>query len=80
MKRPKLFNPRRPFNASAAKARTKKDAAVQLVVLEFGVSRLERELEHTRERMAACTNELAVKTEQRRQLLKKLSAEGGRYG
>lgn len=74
MKRPKLFMPKRAFGGVAAKARTKKDAAVQLVVLEFGVSRLEREIAHMSEKMAACTAELAKKENERRTLIGKLNS------
>ena len=72
MKRPKLSAPKRAYGSHVARARTKKDAAVQLVVLEFGVSRLEREIAHTRERMTACLAELEAKTAHRRTLIKRL--------
>lgn len=74
MKRPKIFIPKRTFGGRAARAKTKKDAAVQLVVLEFGVSRLEREIAHMSERHAACTSELASKTAERLKLIEKLKA------
>lgn len=73
MRRPKLFIPKRAYGGNTAKARTKKDAAVQLVVLEFGVSRLERELKHMQEKTAACTAELRQKNALRQKLLEKLS-------
>ncbi|MEM7460957.1 MAG: hypothetical protein AAF331_15965 [Pseudomonadota bacterium] len=74
MKRPRLTAPKSVRSLGAAKAKTKKDAAVQLVVLEFGVSRLERELEHTQRRLNACQTELAQKTEQRQRLLSELGS------
>lgn len=74
MKRPKLTVPKSARGLGAARAKNKKDAAVQLVVLEFGVMRLERELEHTQRRLRACQSELAQRTEQRRKLLATLDA------
>lgn len=74
MKRPKLTVPKSARGIGAVKAKNKKEAAVQLVVLEFGVMRLERELEHTQRRLTACQAELAQRTEQRRKLLSLLDA------
>ncbi|MEM1388880.1 MAG: hypothetical protein AAF748_05155 [Pseudomonadota bacterium] len=57
--------------------KSKKDAAVQLVVLEFGVMRLQQELHRTQERVTACKAELAQKIMTRRKLLRTLGSGTG---
>lgn len=74
MKRTKTQMPRRPRMASAAVARTSKDAAIKLVRLEFDASRLEMGLNQMQNRAAAYQHELARNATERAVLLRILNS------
>lgn len=61
--------PRRPRSSSGAVARTKKEAAIQLVRLEFDMSRLQMGIEQTDQRRSVYSAELDEKKRQRGALL-----------
>lgn len=69
MKRPATPMPKRPRMASAAVARTPKEAAMRLVRLEFDAARLRMGLAQADQRAEAYRSELAQNEEQRRLLL-----------
>jgi hypothetical protein len=72
MKRPNTVALPRPKTATAGTARTRKEAAIQLVRLEFDISRIERAMTLSRQRMKACSSELAVYTAEREKLMRML--------
>ncbi len=69
MKRPKTQMPRRPQMAKGATARTAKDAAINLVRLEFDAARLQMGLDQAQNRAASYQHELTRNAEQRQHLL-----------
>ena len=74
MKQLKPQVPRRPQTLTGAVARTRKDAAIQLVRLEFEAARLERSIEHAQRRAAGFTGELNDLQKRRGGLLDKLNS------
>lgn len=72
MRRPKTNMPKRPRTASAAVARTSKEAAIRLVRLEFDAARLEMGIAQASDRATAYRDELAANIEQRKGLLRLL--------
>lgn len=73
MKRPHALHPRRPVAQSASVARSRKDAAIQLVRLEFDISRLEMAIDQAAQRSSAYRTELAEKSRQRMALMQILT-------
>ena len=69
MKRPKTQMPKRPQMASAAVARTSKEAAIHLVRLEFDAARLQMGIDQARNRAESYQVELDRNKEQRQSLL-----------
>jgi len=69
MKRPKTQMPKRPRMASSATARTSKEAAINLVRLEFDAARLEMGITQATNRAEAYQSELQRNVEERRKLL-----------
>lgn len=69
MKRPVTNMPKRPRTASAAVARTPKEAAMRLVRLEFDAARLQMGLAQADQRAETYRAELKQNAEQRRVLL-----------
>lgn len=69
MKRPKTQMPRRPRMASTAVARTPKEAAINLVRLEFDAARLEMGIAQARNRAAAYQHDLDRNRVERKALL-----------
>ena len=69
MKRPKSQMPKRPRMASSATARTSKEAAINLVRLEFDAARLEMGITQADNRANASRIELKRNLEERRKLL-----------
>ena len=61
--------PRRPRQASVATARTRKEAAIHLVRLEFDMSRLEMGIEQAQLRAERYGEELEMRRQQRAALL-----------
>ncbi len=73
MKRPRTALPKRPRAAFGAVARSRKEAAIQLVRLEFDLSRLEMGLEQAERRAAQARAEAAERQRQRAALLELLT-------
>lgn len=73
MKRPMSAIPKSPRSARSGVARSRKDAAIQLVRLEFDVSRLQRAIELADRRSAADRQSLVEKERQRRSLMQILN-------
>ena len=69
MKRPQTNTPRRPRSMAGAIARNRKEAAMQMVRLEFEASRLELALSQAESRAATYTRELDELTRRRGRLL-----------
>ncbi|MDG4648425.1 hypothetical protein P6F26_08205 [Roseibacterium sp. SDUM158017] len=73
MKRPKIAMTRSPRAARAGVARNRKEAAIQLVRLEFDMSRLRRAIEAAERRSAADRCDYDEKDRQRRSLMRILN-------
>ena len=69
MKRPKTNMPKRPRMASSATARGSKEAAINLVRLEFDAARLEMGIAQAQSRAQAYASELERNSAERKQLL-----------
>lgn len=69
MKRPKVQTPRRPRMASGTTARTPKEAAINLVRLEFDAARLQMGIDQAKNRADSYSHELARNKEERQTLL-----------
>lgn len=69
MKRPKTSIPHRPQSTSRRVARTAKDAAINLVRIEFDVSRLSMGIEQAKNRIDVYSTELDQKLRERARLL-----------
>ncbi|MCK0094105.1 hypothetical protein MWU60_00865 [Yoonia sp. F2084L] len=69
MKRPKTQMPKRPRMASSASARTPKDAAINLVRLEFDAARLQMGIDQANNRAESYQQELSRNTDQRKILM-----------
>lgn len=69
MKRPKTQMPKRPRMASTATARNSKEAAINLVRLEFDAARLEMGIAQATNRADAYEGELKRNTAERQKLL-----------
>lgn len=69
MKQLRAATLRRPKSISSGTVRTKKDAAIQLVRLEFDISRLENAIDLAVSRAEQHRAELAMQTTQRDKLL-----------
>lgn len=80
MKRPPTFMPRSAFGGRGGSPRSRKDAALQLVSLEFGADRLERELEAAQKKISVCRAALLRKATQRRSLLGQFGKHDDQYG
>lgn len=70
MKRPASLVPKSPQGARTGVPRTSKDAAIQLVRLEFDLGRLRRAIDQAERRCSADRATLAEKERQRRALLR----------
>jgi len=73
MKRPFIAIPKAPRAARSGVARNRKDAAIQLVRLEFDMSRLQRAIDLAERRSAADRQSFVEKDRQRRSLMKILN-------
>ncbi len=73
MKRPRIKTAKRPLTASGAVARTRKEAAMQLVRIEFDASRLKMAAEQAEERAATHREELSVLEKRRAAILAALN-------
>lgn len=69
MKRAKTQMPKRPRMSSSAVARTPKEAAINLVRLEFDAARLQMGIEQAQNRAESYLHELSRNQEQRKALL-----------
>jgi hypothetical protein len=78
MKRPLMATPRTPGTARIGVPRSRKDAAIQLVRLEFDMSRLRRAIDQSERRSASDRAVYADKERQRQSLMRVLNATGGR--
>lgn len=78
MKRLQTHVPKRPRAASAAVARTPKEAAIRLVRLEFDAARLQQGIDAAETRAAVYQDELARNTSQRQILLDILNTQKDR--
>ena len=74
MKHVKPQVPRRAQSLTGAVARTRKDAAIQMVRLEFEAARLERSIDHAQRRAAGFSAELGDLEKRRAGLLDKLKS------
>lgn len=74
MRRLKQFAPKKAPPSRAPRAHTKKEAALRLVALEFGVERLEVQMEHMRRQLDAGTVELDRQSRLRHELVAKIRA------
>ena len=74
MKQLKTQTPRRPASMIGAVAQSRKDAAIQMVRLEFEAARLERSLEHSQRRAAGFSVELRDLDKRRNNLLSTLKS------
>ncbi|ETX29351.1 hypothetical protein [Roseivivax isoporae] len=74
MNRPISALPKRPARGTARTARTRKDAAIHLVRLEFDIGRLADGIAQVERRRDLYAAELAVKTRERSRLLGILGA------
>jgi len=73
MKRPRIKTARRPLSTSGAVARTRKEAAMQLVRIEFDAARLEMAADQAEERASTHRQELLVLQQRRAALIAKLN-------
>ncbi|WP_037259418.1 hypothetical protein [Roseivivax halodurans] len=69
MKRPFTSVPKRPRNARSLAARTRKEAAIHLVRIEFDIARLELGMSQALQRAEAARGDLVDRIRQRRRLL-----------
>lgn len=69
MKRPTVKMPRRPRSMSGAVARSRKEAAIQLVRVEFDAARLDLAIGQAEQRAEAHRQEAALLAQRRRRLL-----------
>jgi len=72
MKRPQTNTPRRPRSTAGAIARNRKEAAMQMVRLEFEASRLELAIAQAESRSASYTRALSDLHKRRNRLLETL--------
>lgn len=73
MKRPRTAMPKRPRTASSLVARSRKEAAIHLVRLEFDMNRLEMGIAQAAQRQAQYRAELDCRAHQRAALMKILN-------
>lgn len=73
MKRLQPTMPSRPVSSSGRVARSKKEAAIQLVRIEFDISRLEAAIAQAQQRSNAHSAELDIKAQQRAALMQILN-------
>lgn len=73
MKRPSVNMPKRPRSTAGAVARSRKEAAIQLVRLEFDTSRLEMAIEQAETRARTHRSELQSLHARRRALINTLN-------
>lgn len=73
MKRPNTIVPKRPRSMSSAMVKSRKEAAIHLVRLEFDLGRLELGAQQARQRLTACQEEIFEKERQRKALLAQLN-------
>lgn len=69
MKRPRVMMPARPKSTSSGVARDRKEAAIQLVRLEFDIARLERAIILASQRARTYRAELAAQSAERDKLM-----------
>lgn len=74
MKRPRVTIPKRPRSISGAVARSKKEAAIQLVRVEFDAARLELAIQQADDRAGTHRRELALLETRRRNLVAQLNS------
>jgi hypothetical protein len=74
MKRPRTLHIRRPKAAGSGTARTSKEAAIQLVRLEFDISRLEQAITQAEARADLARRELTQQQSARHKLMSILRA------
>lgn len=72
MNRPNSISVRRPKTAGAGIARTHKEAAIQLVRLEFDISRLEQAIRQADQRAAQARADLSLQIMEREKLMSRL--------
>lgn len=72
MKRPQIALPRRPRTTAGVVARTRKEAAIQLVRLEFDAARLEFGAAQAQARVSSHNAELQTLSSKREKLLEQL--------
>ncbi|MBF9029973.1 hypothetical protein HKCCE3408_06175 [Rhodobacterales bacterium HKCCE3408] len=72
MKRPRITMPKRPRSISGAVARSRKEAAIQLVRVEFDASRLEMAADQAESRAETHRRELDHLNRRRKRLLGRL--------
>jgi hypothetical protein len=72
MNRPNCISVRRPKTAGSGTARSRKDAAIQLVRLEFDISRLEQTILQADQRAAQARAELSQQIAEREKLMSRL--------
>jgi hypothetical protein len=72
MNRPRVKMPKRPRTMAGSVARSRKEAAMQLVRVEFDASRLEMAVEQAEGRAETHRQELKVLKQRRRALVEKL--------
>lgn len=72
MNRPNAIAVRRPKTAGSGKARNRKDAAIQLVRLEFDISRLEQAIVQADQRADQARADLLLQIEEREKLMSHL--------
>ena len=78
MKHPPSAHPRRPSPLGRRVPRSRTEAAVDLVRVEFQRARLERELAECRRRQAVATSELQTSIRRANALLERLGDDGDR--
>jgi hypothetical protein len=72
MNRPNSISVNRPKAASTGSARSRKDAAIQLVRLEFDINRLERAVSQADQRASQARAELSRQMAEREKLMTRL--------
>ena len=69
MNRPKTCTPKRPRSSAGKVPRSSKEAAINLVRLEFDVTRLSNGISQAEDRIRAYSSELDDKLQERQRLL-----------
>lgn len=74
MKRPNVTMPKRPRSMAGAGARSRKEAAIQMVRLEFEAARLEMAVDQAEARAKAHRSEFGLLNQRRKALLNTLKS------